>query len=125
MRKRTIPCDLRWCNRNNGSAVEGGATLPRRAYTRAYASFRIFGNTLDPLTVTVALRMPPDHSHRNGEPSLKLTRKGVVTEYAPYRFGMWSMSSEHWVNSPRLAVHLEWLLDQLEPHSAALARLQG
>jgi hypothetical protein len=28
---------------------------------------------------------------------------------------MWSMSSERWVQSPRLATHIEWLLKELEP----------
>ena len=71
------------------------------------------------------MRIPPDHSHRFGEPRLTRTKKGIVTEYAPYRFGMWSMSSEHWVKSPRLAVHLQWLLDQLEPRAEALAAIRA
>jgi hypothetical protein len=99
--------------------------LPKRVYNRAYATFRVIGDTLDPLLVTLALRMPPDDTHRSGEPRLKRTRKGLVTEYAPYRFGMWLMSSEHWVNSPRLHVHLQWLLDQLEPHAEALVALRA
>lgn len=33
---------------------------------------------------------------------------------------MWAMSSEKWVDSPRLPLHLEWLLEQLEPHQAAI-----
>ena len=44
-------------------------------------------------------------------------------ERAPYRGGMWSMSSERWVNSPRLAVHLTWLLEQLEPRADAIVAL--
>lgn len=34
--------------------------------------------------------------------------------------GMWAMSSEHWVDSPRLHLHLVWLLEQLEPHQTAI-----
>ncbi len=30
------------------------------------------------------------------------------------------MSSEHWVESPRLHIHLLWLLEQLEPHQTAI-----
>lgn len=33
------------------------------------------------------------------------------------------MSSKRWVNSPRLAIHLEWLLGQLEPKSEAIKDL--
>ena len=98
--------------------------MPRRVYDRAYASVRFCGDSLDPLAVTLALRLPADHVHRDGEPRLARTRKGRVVEYAPYRGGMWSMSSQRWVNSPRLAVHLEWLLDQLEPKADAIASLR-
>lgn len=94
--------------------------MPKRVYTRAFASFRVMGEKVDPLSVTLALRMPPDATHRNGELRFKRTKKGMVMEYGPYRCGMWSMSSEPWVNSPRLAIHLEWLLDQLEPRAEAL-----
>lgn len=84
---------------------------------------RFFGDSLDPLTVTLALRLPADHVHRDGEPRLVRTRKGVVKEHAPYRGGMWFMSSERWVQSPRLAAHFEWLLDQLEPRKEEIAAL--
>ncbi len=43
--------------------------------------------------------------------------------YAPYPTGSWRMSSEKWVRSWRLSTHLEWLVAQLEPKSAALAEL--
>lgn len=33
------------------------------------------------------------------------------------------MSSERWVNSPRLHIHLLWLLDQLEPHRTAISKI--
>ena len=74
------------------------------------------GESLDPLDITLALRLPCDHSHRTGEPRLSRGRKGTVIEYDPYREGMWSMSSERWVDSPVLDTHLRWILDQLEPH---------
>jgi hypothetical protein len=95
--------------------------VPVRVYKRAYASFRVFGPALDPLEVTLALRLPPDHTHRAGEPRLRRTRNGEVSELSPYREGQWSISSESWVSSPRLVVHLEWLLMQLEPRARALA----
>jgi hypothetical protein len=97
--------------------------LPRRVYNRAHASVRLHGGSLDPLAVTHALKLPADHVHRDGEPRLARSRKGAIVEHAPYRGGMWSMSSEPWVPSPRLAVHLEWLLEQLEPRKAAIAVL--
>jgi len=89
--------------------------VPKRIFTRAYASVRVAGESLDPFDVTLALKLPYDHIHRNGEPRLKRRRDGRVCEYSPYSQGMWSMSSEHWVESPVLDTHLCWLLDQLEP----------
>jgi hypothetical protein len=94
-----------------------------RTYQRAHASVRFFGESLDPLDVTLALRLPPDHVHRRGEPRLGRSQKGHVVEYSPYRDGMWSMSSDAWVQSPRLAVHLEWLLNQLEPKKVPIQDL--
>ena len=89
--------------------------MPKSVYDRAYASVRFWAAKLDPLKVTLALRLPPDHTHRDGEPRLRRVKSGQVEEYAQYRDGMWLMSSEKWVQSPRLAVHLEWLLRELEP----------
>lgn len=97
--------------------------MSKRVYDRAYASVRFCGESLDPLHVSLALRLPSDHSHRDGEPRLCRTKSGKVMEYAAYHGGMWSMSSEEWVDSPRLAVHLEWLLAQLEPRVDAIASL--
>jgi hypothetical protein len=37
---------------------------------------------------------------------------------------MWSMSFERWVDSPRLSVHLQWLLEQLEPKADAIRKLR-
>ena len=98
--------------------------LPKRVYSEAYASVRFAAEDLDPLHVTLQLRLPADHMHRRGEPRLSRSgRTGRVTGYAPYRQGMWSMSSRGWVGSPRLATHVEWLLKELEPMSAEVHAL--
>src|SRR5262245_28436933 len=98
--------------------------MGKRVYRRAYASVRFVGQSLDPLAVTLALRLPADHVHRDGEPRLIRAGKGVVEERTPYRGGMWSMSSEQWVDSPRLAVHLERMLNQLEVKGEAIDALR-
>ena len=98
--------------------------MPKRFYSEAYASVPFAAEDLDPLHVTLQLRLPPDHTHRWGEP--RLTRSGHtgrVREYAPYSQGMWSMSSRGWVDSPRLAAHIEWLLKELEPKSTEVHAL--
>ena len=89
----------------------------------AHASVRIAGESLDPLDVTKALRLPPDHVHRQGEPRIQRRRDGSLREQAPYRQGLWSMGSERWVDAPELDVHIRWLLDQLEPRRVELQRL--
>ena len=94
--------------------------LPKRTYTRAHASARFWADYLDPLTITQALLLPPDTQHRRGEPRLLRTKSGKVEQRTPFRAGSWSMSSEHRVESPRLHIHLLWLLEQLEPHQTAI-----
>ena len=98
--------------------------MPKRVYSEAYASVRFAAEDLDPLHVTLRLRLPADHTHRRGEPRLTRSgRTGRVSEYALYSQGMWSMSSRGWVDSPRLATHIEWLLKELEPKSAEVHAL--
>lgn len=89
----------------------------------AHASVRIASESLDPLEVTKALRLPPDHAHRSGEPRIQRRRDGSLRELAPYRQGLWSMCSQRWVQAPELDVHIRWLLDQLEPRRVELQRL--
>ncbi|PHS15423.1 MAG: hypothetical protein COA78_05020 [Blastopirellula sp.] len=89
--------------------------MPKRVYSKAYASIRFNGPQLDPLIVTQALKLPPDHQHRNGEPRLVRTRSGKIEENPAYRQGQWSMSSKDLVESPKLETHIRWLLSQLEP----------
>ena len=81
------------------------------------------GTNLDPLIITQALQLPPDHQHRHGEPRLSRSAKGRVIRYSDYDAGLWSMSSEAWVESPRLETHLDWLLSQLEPRETAIRDL--
>ena len=97
--------------------------MPQRIYREAHASVRFFGDDLDPLDVTLALGIPPDHQHRRGEPRLSRARDGTVRRASDYSAGMWSMSSREWVDSPRLEVHLDWLLGQLEPLRAQVETL--
>jgi hypothetical protein len=97
--------------------------VPKRVFTAAYASVRFAAVDLDPLDVTLRLRLPPDHNHRRGEPMLKRSRNGRVREYSPYSQGMWTMSSRAWVNSPRLVAHIEWLLAEVEPKAEEVRAL--
>lgn len=101
-----------------GVAASLDPVLRAALYTRAHASIRFMGDSLDPLDVTRLIRLPYDHAHRAGEPRIRRRRTDLsVNEYAPYRRGMWSMSSESWVHSSDLDVHVSWLLEQLEPRA--------
>ena len=106
----TIRTKLTWQNE----------TMPKRVHKSAHASVRFSGRDLDPLIVTIALELPPDHQHRDGEPRLSRSRTSKVLRYADYRGGLWSMSSKPWVDSPRLETHLAWLLSQLEQRREAV-----
>lgn len=98
--------------------------MGKRVYTKAYASLRILGDALDPMVVTAALRLPPDIAHRKGEHRFHRTRGGKVVESGiPWWIGHWSMSSEKYVGSPRLEVHVAWILAEVEPKSAVLRDL--
>ena len=97
--------------------------MPKRVFTNAFATVRFMAPELDPLTITLQLRLPPDHQHRRGEPRLYRRKNGDLHEYPPYKFGQWSMSSERWVKSPSLDTHVRWLLEQLEPRADAIAML--
>lgn len=99
------------------------ANSAKRVYVKAHASLRISADDLDPSEVTRHLRLPPDHVHRRGDLNIGRSSKGKVIEYAPYASGLWSMSSEKWVESPRVETHIRWLLDQIAPSAEALARL--
>jgi len=93
----------------------------QRVYVEAYAILRLFAEDVDPSEVTRALMLPPDYAHRRGDLRIDRTKKGKVQVCSAPSAGMWSMSSESWVTSPRLQVHIQWILDQIEPKAEALA----
>ncbi|WP_443217374.1 DUF4279 domain-containing protein [Rhodopirellula sp. P2] len=97
--------------------------MPKRIYTRAYATARFWADDLDPMVITQALLLPPDTQHRRGEPRLIRTKSGKVEQRTSCGAGAWTMSSEHWVDSPRLHIHLLWLLEQLGPHETAISKI--
>lgn len=97
--------------------------MPKRVYTCAHATARFCAEDLDPLTITQALLLPPDSQQRRGEPRLIRTKSGKVEQRPPCRIGAWAISSEQWVDSPRLHIHLLWLLDQLEPHASEVSTI--
>jgi hypothetical protein len=90
---------------------------------RKRASFRLMGPLLDPEAVTRETGLPPDVSHRKGDPHIGPRGR----QYAPWPNGMWKLSSEQGLSESgnRLDDHLSWLLDRLEPHVHVLRRFRA
>lgn len=96
-----------------------------KAYSKAYCSLRIFGDDLDPLSVTQKLKIPPDFQSRKSEPRLSRSKNGKIIEFSPYTTNMWSFSSQNWVKSPNLATHLKWLLKEIESKKESLLKIKN
>jgi hypothetical protein len=74
--------------------------------SRTFATFRLIGKDLDPDAVTSLLGLEPTRMFRKGD------RRGE-TKVWPH--GYWGITSQGTVETTDLAVHIEWLLAQLEP----------
>lgn len=83
---------------------------------RTHATLRLWGKHLDPDDVTRRLRCVPSEYHRLGD------RRG---KSGTWSHGYWALYSEHQVRSTDLALHLEWLLDHIEPVQSQLAALMA
>ena len=107
------------------SRILVGPKRPRAPSARsAYASVRVRGPALDPLVVTQALRIPPDRSHRRGEPRLSLSKSHRVLDRGnSYPSGHWSFSSKGRVSSKQVGTHVRWLLELLQPRAEAVRQL--
>lgn len=83
---------------------------------RVYATLRLWGKALDPDRVTRLLHLTPSAYHRLGTPRGK---KGIW----PHAY--WEIDSENQVVSTDLALHIEWLLNQIEPVQADFMALRA
>lgn len=73
--------------------------------SRAFATLRMIGKDLDPDEVTERLGLNPTNSHKQGD----------VRGHGTWPQGYWEITSQARVVSTDLALHIEWLLDQIEP----------
>jgi hypothetical protein len=76
---------------------------------------------LDPAVVSEALGLQPDKVRVKGE--RWKTRAGWSS--VPARVSGWFFGSKGQVDSKDVRRHLDWLLDQIEPHAAALKSIQA
>ena len=84
------------------------------------ASFRIMGKDLDPSEITNLLHMPPDQSHRCGDPNMSKSGR----RYADYTEGLWALDASvdetHVIDE-----HLEVLVTKLWKHRHLLQALRN
>jgi Domain of unknown function (DUF4279) len=78
------------------------------AVTRTWATLRISGDRLDPDNVTTRLGIAPSRSHKAGD------RHGEQGRMI-WKHGQWSLTSQGVIESTDLELHIEWLLDRIEP----------
>jgi len=79
-----------------------------------YATLVLRGKYLDPRSVTEELGIIPSRSFKRGD------RR---TEAKKWPHGYWALTSSGNIESMDLALHLQWLIDQLEPVKPTLVRL--
>src|SRR5687767_5501597 len=75
------------------------------------ASFRIMGKALDPSEITNLLHMPPDQSHRCGDPNIGKSGR----RYTDYTEGLWALHSSV-DETHAIDAHLEALVTKLWQH---------
>lgn len=84
------------------------------------ASFRIIGKDLDPSEITNLLNMPPDQSHRCGDPNM--SQPGH--RYADYTEGLWALHSSV-DETHAIDEHLEALVTKLWKHRDLLQEFRN
>lgn len=87
---------------------------------RTYATFRLAGDNLNPDEATAALAISPSRALRKGQQIREQRRAGRIQ-----RTGVCLLGTEDKLSSTSLEQHLVYLLDVIEPASAALDRLRG
>jgi hypothetical protein len=85
---------------------------------RAFATFRVAGDKLDPDELTKLLGIHPTLAYAKGQ----RYSTGPHSPDLKGRTGVWFVSTDHQVQSSRLADHIRWLLDEVEPHKTQLKR---
>ena len=79
-----------------------------------YACFILRGKDLDPQEVSDSIGIQPTKRFRRGD-----IRKGNKR----WPHGYWELSSKNEVSSIDLSLHLQWLLNQLEPANSQLLKI--
>lgn len=81
---------------------------------KLYTVFDLRGKTLNPQEITDYLGIQPSRSFMRGE---------MRTNNKKWPHGYWALESSKFVQSTDLALHLEWLINQLESVKTKLYEL--
>ena len=80
-----------------------------------WATLRIWGDDLDPATISTHLALTPSRAFKRGD---------IRGQHGVWRHGCWGLTSEDQVFSTDLALHIAWVLDKLEPVQLQLQALR-
>ena len=83
---------------------------------RVYATFMLRGKELDPQLVSELLGMTPTRSFKRGDQR---------TEEKKWPHGFWGLTSDERIQSTDLALHIEWVINQLEPVRQKLVEIMS
>lgn len=84
-----------------------------------YAELQIFCGDLDPDSVTLALKIEPTHTIRRGDLFTNFLGRTRTEKH-----NFWELSSEDKLKSSDLRLHIDYLLQLLEPRKSELGVLQ-
>lgn len=83
-------------------------------YRYVYAELVLRGNGLNPPEITDTLNLRPSMSFKRGD---------WRNETERWKNNLWSISTKDQIQSTDLAVHLDWLVSQLEPTKKRLVEI--
>jgi hypothetical protein len=83
---------------------------------KIFVSFILIGKDLDPNDVSASLGLNPYKSFKRGD---------MRTESERWKHGYWEICSAENIDSHDLAIHLEWIVNQLSPINQVLSNFLG
>lgn len=106
MKKASIFRLLNSSHKGTNAISRGVSRVDNPNANRVYATFRIWGQDLDPDQITRIFGVIPSISFKKGD-----TRKAANK----WRHGYWEINTSDKVQGTDLSIHIEWLLERIEP----------
>src|SRR5437762_3088576 len=111
--QQTMP--TRHPTRMTNNALGSVIIMSTNTEGHVYATFQLWSKDLNPDEITARLKLTPSISFRAGD------QRGLSNRTWPH--GYWGFTSQNEIPSKDLAVHLEWLLNQIEPAGKEIIQL--